>query len=36
MSRLQQEYGNKGYIEDQREFFDKLITQDWDTYISSY
>ena len=28
------EYGNKGYVEDQREFFDKLITQDWDDYLN--
>lgn len=34
MSRTHREHGNKGYIEDQREFFDKLITQDWDTYIT--
>jgi 2-polyprenyl-3-methyl-5-hydroxy-6-metoxy-1,4-benzoquinol methylase len=36
MSRTHREHGNKGYIEDQREFFDKLITQDWDTYITPY
>jgi 2-polyprenyl-3-methyl-5-hydroxy-6-metoxy-1,4-benzoquinol methylase len=36
MTRTHQEHGNKGFIEDQREFFDKLITQDWDTYINPH
>ena len=30
------EHGDKGYIEDQREFFDKLITQDWDAYLNPH
>lgn len=33
MSQTHQEHGNKGYIEDQREFFDKLISQDWEAYL---
>jgi 2-polyprenyl-3-methyl-5-hydroxy-6-metoxy-1,4-benzoquinol methylase len=36
MSRTHQEHGDKGYIEDQRKFFDKLVTHDWDTYIDPY
>ena len=30
------EHGNKGYIEDQREFFDKLVTEDWDAYLNPH
>lgn len=32
MSITHQEHGDRGFIEDQREFFDKLITQDWQDY----
>jgi 2-polyprenyl-3-methyl-5-hydroxy-6-metoxy-1,4-benzoquinol methylase len=35
MGKAHTEYENKGYTEDQREFFDKLITEDWETYIST-
>jgi len=35
MSKTHQEYRETGYIEDQRGFFDKLITQDWETYQSN-
>lgn len=34
MSKTHKAHGNKGFIEDQRQFFDQLITQDWDTYIN--
>lgn len=34
MSKTHQEHGDKGYVEDQRDFFDNLITADWDTYES--
>ena len=34
MSSTHREYKDKGFIEDQREFFDKLITRDWDTYVN--
>jgi SAM-dependent methyltransferase len=36
MTRTHQEHGDKGFVEDQREFFDTLITQDWDTYINPH
>jgi 2-polyprenyl-3-methyl-5-hydroxy-6-metoxy-1,4-benzoquinol methylase len=32
MSKTHLQHGNTGFIDDQREFFDRLITQDWDTY----
>ena len=32
ISRTHLEYGDQGFVADQREFFDKLITQDWPTY----
>jgi 2-polyprenyl-3-methyl-5-hydroxy-6-metoxy-1,4-benzoquinol methylase len=32
MSKTHLQHGNTGFIEDQREFFDRLITQDWGTY----
>lgn len=35
MSRKQKthiEHGDKGFIEDQRRFFDQLVTEDWDAY----
>lgn len=34
MSKTHQEHGDKGFVEDQRDFFDKLIIADWDTYQS--
>lgn len=34
IQRTHQEHGDKGFLRDQREFFDKLITQDWDSYAS--
>lgn len=35
MSKTHQEFSESGFLEDQREFFDKLITQDWETYESN-
>jgi 2-polyprenyl-3-methyl-5-hydroxy-6-metoxy-1,4-benzoquinol methylase len=34
MSLTHQGHSNKGFIEDQREFFNQLITQEWNTYIN--
>jgi 2-polyprenyl-3-methyl-5-hydroxy-6-metoxy-1,4-benzoquinol methylase len=36
MSKTHQEHQGIGFLEDQRDFFDKLITQDWDTYINRH
>ncbi|HEY8176696.1 MAG TPA: class I SAM-dependent methyltransferase [Gemmatimonadaceae bacterium] len=33
MQRTHLEHGDKGFIRDQREFFDTLITQDWQSYV---
>jgi len=32
MSKTHEEHSTKGFVEDQRDFFDRLITQDWHTY----
>ena len=34
VQRTHVEHGDKGFMRDQREFFDKLITQDWHAYIT--
>lgn len=36
LSKTHQEHGDTGYLEDQRAFFDRLITQDWETYLSPH
>jgi SAM-dependent methyltransferase len=36
MTKTHQEFAGKGYLEDQREFFDKLVTQDWEAYQDPY
>jgi SAM-dependent methyltransferase len=33
IQRTHLEHGDKGFIRDQREFFDTLITQDWQSYV---
>ena len=34
MSKTHRQHGKTGFVEDQRDFFDKLITQDWEEYQS--
>ena len=34
MTKTHEKHQHKGFIEDQRQFFDDLITQDWDSYIN--
>lgn len=36
MSYTNQHRGNSEFVEDQRKFFDRLITHDWDTYVNPY
>ena len=36
MTLTHQEHGSRGYIEDQRAFFDKVITRDWHLYDNKH
>ena len=36
MSKTHEQFRNQGYFPDQRQFFDRLITQDWETYIDPH